>query len=249
MPDARGLLTPSEVEQLRQTRAAEQWERTDTICIGPGANAIDNGWFNTWAAFSAADELVWFSGRSSNVGRSYCNQLVERTDWAQDIYQTLVELIPPVGIQDIESDANDALISPLLFMQELANQLNLVVRLAESDDIASAPASHYPAGFGTAFPAISAAAAPVVVPGANGQPQIRNGWKWPEPIKLAAKSKLTVIGRVDNPLRGLLAAMPGPGVKHVPVTGGEFDYSNFYRIRITMRGPRYLQLRGARSSA
>lgn len=248
--DSRGLLSENQVNDLRKVRAAEQWERIDTIVIGEGAQNFDRGWFNTWAQFANADTLQWFNGRNSNVPGSYVNQYSERTDWAQDIYQTLIEFLAPPGIGDIEEDQNDAQIVPTLFTQELPNAMGFSIRLAETDEIAQAAGSHFPSGFGVSYPSSSGAAAPSVFAGNQGEPTVHNGWKWPDPIRLAAKSKIQVIARVDHPLRPMLQTLPGPGAKLVPDgQGGQIRLPNWYKIRITMRGPRYLQLRGARSSA
>jgi hypothetical protein len=132
----------------------------------------------------------------------------------------------------------------------MANQLTLTTRLSESDEIAEAPASHYPSGYGVAYPSISAAAAPVTIAGTNGEPFVGNAWKWPEPLMLAAKSKITVTGAIDDPLKSALRTLPGPGFRRVPNGDGTYtEIPNYYVIRITFAGPRFLQLRGARSSS
>lgn len=250
MPDKRGLLSADEIAALRKTRVGEQWERIDSIVIGPGARDVDDGWFNDWNEFAAADDIVLFSGRSSNVGKSLSNQLRERTDWAQTIHQSLCEYVAPPGMSDLETDPNDGFFSPQMFVSMLPQYMNWRIVLAESDDMTSAPGSHYPAGFGTSYAQLDGAAAPSVSPGSQGEPVITQGWKWPEPLGLAAKSAITVVGRVDNPLRGFLANLPGPGNKLVPDgEGGVVELPNWYVIRWTHRGPRWLQLRGARESA
>ena len=248
--DGRGVIASAVASQIRELRAAEQWERVDSIVIGDGAANRSRGWFNTWVDFANADRLQWFSGRDTAVGESYVNQQTERTDWAQDLFQTMVEFIPPVGLAAIEEDNNDAEITPLIFAQLLPNQLALRVVLADSDEIAKAPATHFPAGVGLAQAQISALNAPGVLPGVNGDPHISNGWKWPEPVMLAAKAKITVYGTVDDPVRAMFRQLPGPGFKLIPDgQGGQIRMPNWYTIKITHRGPRYLQLRGARSSA
>ena len=250
MPDKRGLLTPDEYNELLKTRVAEQWERIDSIVIGPGARDIDDGWFNTWAEFAAADELVWYSGRSSNVGKSLSNQQTERTDWAQDIHQSLIEFIAPTGLSDFESDPNDGFVTPQLFVQQLPQYMPFRVQLAEADDMTLSPGSHYPSGYGPSYVVQDGAAAPSTFAGVMGEPSITNGWKWPEPLRLAAKSKITVLARIDQPYRTFLSNLPGPGFKQIPDgQGGVVQLPTFYIIRCTQRGPRYLQLRGARSSA
>jgi hypothetical protein len=248
--DDRGILGKNAVANLRKTRSREQWSRFDSIIIGPGAANLSRGFFNNWVDFANADGLQWFSGRDTGAGPTATNQYTERADWAQDLYQTRIEFITPTGMADLETEANDGDITPLLFAHELPNSLAMSIILAESDNIAKAPASHFPAGLGPAYPVVSGAAAPTVIGGTNGEPSIGNSWKWPEPITLAAQSKLTVQGSIDQPLRQLFANLPGPGFRRVPTAGGSFyDLPNWYQIRVSFDGPRYLQLRGARSSA
>lgn len=248
--DNRGVVSKEKADQIRDLRSAEQWERIDSVVIGPGASNKARGWFNTWQDFANADELQWFSGRDSSVGPAYSNQKTERTDWAQDFYQSLIEFISPVGLADHVTDANDAKLAPLLFAHELPRLLSTQIVLSDSDQIANAPANHFPSGFGVANPFMDGSAAPSTITGSQGSPVVSNGWKWPSPVMLAAKAKLTVIGRIDSPIREALRAMPGPGFMRIPLGNGLYhDMPMYYVIKITHRGPRYLQIRGARSSA
>lgn len=248
--DERGRVPSDIAATIRDTRVAEQWERYDTILIGPGAAALDDGWFNTWADFANSSQLTWFSGRSTAVGPAWTNQPNERTDWAQDIWQTLVEFIAPAGLADFADTQVDATYTPWVFMNDLPNMLTLRMQLAESDDILKIPSCHAPSGFGLTNTSTASSATPVTFPGVQGQAHTSNGFKWPEPVMLAAKSKMTVFGQIDNTIANLLRVLPGPGNDIVPLSESTtFTRPRYYGIRITMRGPRYLQLRGARSSA
>lgn len=250
--DDRGVIDFAQAAKFRQARAREQWERFDSIVVGPTAVQQSQGWFENWNDFAAANRLSWFAGRSSNVGPAYSNQDSERTDWAQDVYDISFEMIAPPGIGDLETDSNDALYTQVLFGQ-LTDALSLRVVLSESDEIAKAPASHFPGGFGISYPLIASQGTSYAAKGNNGEPIVGNTWKFPVPIMLAAKSRITIEGQIDAPLRQTFAAISGPGSKVIP-TGkpapGDFHTQpNWYVMRATIRGPRYLQLRGARSSA
>lgn len=248
--DGRGLVPPDVAKIIRDTRVGEHWERYDSIVIGEGANALDPGWFNTWTAFSAAENLTWFSRRQPNVGSSYQNQETERTDYAQDIHQTGIEFIAPVGMSDREEVEADGEFTPIMFQTMLPTMMGFRVILAEADEIARIPANHAPSGYGVAGFNASGAAAPMVSAGSQGDPRVQNTWKWPEPLMLAAQGKLTCRARVDNPLRDFLRFLPGPGAKLVQdVDGVVRRLPNWYVIKVFHRGPRFLQLRGARSAA
>jgi hypothetical protein len=250
LADSRGIIPADVADIIRRTRAEEQWERVDSTVTGIGAERLSRGWFETWEDMAAADELQWFSGRDTSVGPSYTNQKTERTDWAQDIHHVGIEFKAPPGISDIENEPLDAQITPLLFSQELPGKMRFRVILAESDEVANAPGDHFPSGYGVSYPLVSAAAAPTVFAGNNGEPIVSNTWKFPLPLMLAAKAKITVAAQIDQPLRAALARIPGPGSKVLPdKNGGFFNLANWYVIKVTLRGPRYLQLRGARSAA
>lgn len=250
--DGRNVINKGDARLVRHFRAQEQWERYDSVVVGDGAATQARGWFNNWNNFAQAQNLQWFSGRDAGVGPSYTNQEGERTDWAQDIYQVTVQFIAPPGIADLETDPNDALNSPTLFMM-LANALHLRVILSESDEIASAPADHFPSSFGQVNLLANSQATPVFSMGTNGEAIVSNSWKFPEPIMLAAKSKITVRGTIDRPILQTFMNILGPGFKNIPTgRAAPNDFilqPNWYVIRVTMRGPRYLQLRGARSSS
>lgn len=248
--DGRGVVKSEFAEQVRKTRAAEQWERVDSIVIGPTAGDRSKGWFNSWADFASAEALQLFQGRDAQVGSSYVNQTSERTDWAQDLYQTGIEFVVAPGLAEFMSDSNDAALTQYLFKQLLPHNLTTSIVLAESDEIARMPASHFSAGYGNTGMFSDAAGSTVTQGGTMGVPHISNGWQWPEAIMLAAKANLKVNFRVDQPIREALRVLPGPGYINIPTSGGgTYQMPLWYQIRMFFRGPRYLQLRGARSSA
>ena len=115
LADSRGIVPPEKANSIRDLRVANMWERYDSVVIGPTAASKSKGWFDTWKDFAAADQIQWFSGRDTNAGPAFVNQLTERTDWAQDLYYTKIEYIAPPGMADLETDNNDAQIVPTLF--------------------------------------------------------------------------------------------------------------------------------------
>lgn len=248
-------------EEVRALRSKEQWLRYDSVVIGPGARATDPSWFDTWAQFADADSILFNGGkRSANVGLAYTNQTSEAEDFAQDVYQSGVEWIAPVGILDLETDPLDALLMPLVFTQELPNRTSFRVTMADTDTVSVLPGIHLPAGVGTTSSATDDSSSDVTVPGHTGTADVRNTWNWPEPIKIPAKGQFSVRMRIDQPWkRCLLSLINSPGNKNIPITPlpagasqlpvvEEVLCPNWYIIRLWHRGPRYVQLRGARSS-
>lgn len=252
------MVDAATVEEVRGLRSKEQWLRYDSVVIGPGAREVDGTWFNTWAQFADAESIRFNSGnRSGNVGLAYTNQTSEREDFAQDIYQTGIEFFSPPGILELEQDNTDALLMPLIFGQELPRRSSFRIVMADTDTIAVLPGIHMPAGVGTSGGATVEPAADVTPSSVQGTPDVRNTWNWPEPIKIPAKGQYTTIMRLDQPWkRCLLALVNSPKNKVIPIPpeqpgqppAGEVICQNWYVIRVWHRGPRYVQLRGARSA-
>jgi hypothetical protein len=250
------MVSPEVQADVRQLRSKEQWLRYDSVLIGPGARDIDPTFFNTWAELVAADSILFNAGqRSANVGLAYTNQSSEREDFAQDIYQSGVEFIAPPGIQEFETDQSDALLMPLVFTQEIPNRSSFRVEMADTDTIALVPGVHLPAGVGTTATATDDSSSNVTIPGHTGTADVRNTWNWPEPVKIPAKGQFNVRMRIDRPWKQCLSNFTAaPGNKVIPFTNpeleqvGTFECPNLYIIRVWHRGPRYVQLRGARSS-
>lgn len=239
---------------VRAVRNKEQWIRYDTVIIGEGAAGYDDGWFNTWADFSNAASIDFFSGRSGKVGKAWTNQTTERYDYAQDIYQMGFELLAPAGMGDFDEDPLDTLFFPQLWTREAAQQMSASVALADADTIFEGPLTHAPGSVGNTGAAYTDSAGPVVNPGTNGIAYMKNSWVWPDPIMIPAKGRLSASISLANPLKTFLGRYTAcPSAKLVPMcppdpNGATNRFPNWFGIRITFRGPRYLQLRGARSA-
>ncbi len=249
------MVDESTEKKVRDLRSKEQWLRYDTIVIGPGARDADPGWFNTFAEFADADRVLFNTGsRSRAVGLEYSNQQSEREDFAQDIYQTGIEFHAPPGILDVESQSLDALAMPLLFGTELPNRSSFRITMADTDTIAIIPGIHAPAAVGTTSVATDDSSSNVTLPGQTGTADLRNSWTWPEPIKIPAKGQFAVEMRLGQPIRQCLAQLTNtPGTKTFVEALPDLqthivECPNWYFIRVWHRGPRYVQLRGARSA-
>jgi hypothetical protein len=236
----------------RGMRAEEQWLRYDTVCIGPGAKDIDAGWFNTWEEFAKASKIVWGNERQ-DAGDSFSNLSGPQEDFAQVIYQSGVDFIPPLGMLGFESQLLDSLL-PAIFVRDLPKAMAFHVIQANTDDIAVVPGGHMPGVSGVTGAQFDGAGSLVLDGGQRGTADTRNSWQWPTPLKVPAKSKLQVVSRVDGELRDFFLSLPiTPGTKTIPFTDSQGElqtttYQNFYRIRVWHRGPRFVQLRGARSA-
>lgn len=244
---------------IRGARAEEQWLRYDTICIGPGASRVHQSWFEDFQDFANADSLTWNDGtRTRQVGLAYCNQSGDTEDWAQRIYQSGVDFLAPPGILGSEAQVAEAAVLPELFLRELPEMLAMFVNMQDLDDVLLLPGSHLPGVTGVTGATFNGAGFLIADAGQRGTADMRNSWSWPEPLEVAAKSKLVVRARIDQPIRPFYQQLNGvPGVKTVtvnipsdegPSIARQIEYRNWYRIRVWHRGPRFVQMRGARSA-
>lgn len=242
--------------EIRKTRQGEAWESYDTVVVGPGANARDPGWFDTWAAFANASEIQWFRTRSSSVGESYTNRPFDRWDYAFDIHMIGIEYLAPLAFGQFASNPVEALTGPEIWTRKLPERMPYKLKIADTDELLILPGSHAPAGVGPYGGIASADAAQYHAPPTNGQPLFVNRWRLGEPIMVPRGSTFVIRSRVDEPLRNCIAEMIGPGFYNLPTgqtvaTGGDLFMRcpAYYEIRITLVGVRYVMLRGGYSAA
>lgn len=243
----------NELETMaRGMRAEESWERVDTVVIGPNARDVDSGWFNTWEEFAKASKIVWGVERR-DAGDSFSNLSGPQEDFSQLIYQSGIDFIAPPGIGALDTQILDT-IMPEIFMRMLPESMAFQVQQANTDDVLNVPGSHLPGVAGVTGATLNGAGSLVLDAGQRGTADVRNSWQWVKPLQVPAKSKLQVIGRVDGEMRDFLLSLPiSPGQKNVPFLDSNNELSqavlrNWYRIRVWHRGPRFVQLRGARSA-
>lgn len=244
------------VADVRQLRSEETWLRYDSIVIGKGASEVSRTWYEDWASFANAAKLVWFTaGRTTSVGEAYCNLEGPEEDFAQRIYQSGLEFIAPPGFLGSEENLADSGWLQALFMNLLPHNMAFSVKVQGVDDILKIPAMHMPAGTGVTGAVQNGAGGLFSIPGHTGDANVRNTWSWPTKIGIPAKSKIQFSATIDDPMKSFLAGLPTslPGNAQIPVTddNGELtlaELNNWFIIRAWCRGPRYVQLRGARSS-
>jgi len=243
----------SELEQeARGMRAEEQYLRYDTICIGLGAKAVDSGWFDTWEQFAKSSKIVWGIDRK-DAGDAFSNCSGPQEDYSQLIYQSGVDFIPPLGLSNFEGQLLDTYL-PAIFTRDLPNAMAFHVQQANTDDVLVAPGGHLPGVSGVSGAQFNGAGALILDGGQTGTPDLRTSWQWPNPLQIPAKSKLQVISRVDGQMRDFLLQLPiSPGENTLPYLAANNEpefatFRNWYKIRVWHRGPRFVQLRGARSA-
>jgi hypothetical protein len=248
-------------QELRNVRAQEPYLMYDSIVVGPGAAGANGaagitGWYNTWAELAAnADKLEWFGVKRTNVPDWASNTAGEREDFSLYIYQAGLEIILPPGAFPLDQSGVDAGLYPLMIPWSLMTYLSLTFTMANVDTTLKLPASHAPASTGLSGAAVDGVAGPVVYPGSSGVPAVQNSWRFAEPWEIPRQGNWRVNGKIERPLTGFLANLPGPFSKQIvvpPAPGSGTaptvaEMPNWTVLRMWMRGYRRVQLRGARS--
>lgn len=235
--------------EFRATRSREQFERYDSVMVFDGAESKTKGWFNTFAAFGRSTRLTWFASRDANVDLAYSNSTGERLDQAQDIYAVQAAFYADTHQAQFTDLSAQNQAAVLWWTQELPKYLALTVLLADADILAQATGDRFQAGAGNVGGYAQDTGASLVNGGNNANADRSNGYQFPDPVLLAAQSKLVVIGQVATPLKDAFMSLPGPGYVEVPDGAGSYVRKPIqYGIKVTMRGPRYLQLRSASSA-
>lgn len=240
-----------EMAVLRRVRSAEFFLLYDTICIGPTARTRDEGWFNTFADFANADQVSWFTGRSSNVGLSFANGTFPTRDWAYFIDHVAVELIPPETARSYVEQGCEAQAVPMLFAS-VADGLAVTLEQNQADTRIQFPLRKAPAGGGPGPTVADALGIGLYGAPPNGAPMVTNMLHLPEPIKVPKNATVKLSGRVDSPLRELLLQYTTtPGYSNFPAEppGTFARRPNWYKIRITFFARRRLQVRGGYGAA
>lgn len=247
-------------EQTRGLRSKEPWVRYDSVVIGPNLPNVQ-GWFPNFGAFAAADGVRFNDGTRTegSAGPEYCNQSGDTEDWAQNIYRTAIEFHAPFGIEEVEQSSFDEAFGPVFWTQEIPRRCIATMSLQDTDNILRVPPIMLPANLGVSNSVLNGAASIFTVPGQTGADDLRSGWTWAKPVQVPAKGKVIVTINLGKPVRAFLASVGifAPGQKIVPMAavgaGGiivsqQVPYPNWYMIRVSHWGPRFVQLRGARSS-
>lgn len=247
---SRPILDPGLIDRIRRTVAPLPFMWYDSMNIGVGQNALSRGWYDTWAGFGNAQNLMFFKGRDSNVDTAYANITEETADFAVEIHAFSVEFFAPTGDASRDTNPDDTLFVPDLFTKQLPSQSAIRISVQNgSDELLTVPCNYAPSGAGTSQPQIVSAAGPVVVSGTNGLPQFGNKFIMNKPFMLPAKASIQAELFLANPVRDILQNIAPPGMTQYTAADGDvIDSPKVYTIRIGLLGKRYLQLRGGRSA-
>ena len=241
---------------------AESWALYDTINVCStfyGAEQNVQGWYTTFNAFAAQEQQIFFKARTEAIaGSAYTNQQSADTmDFAFVAYSMGITLFAPSANLGAGGDVTTNDPSMAHFWQfDLPRHLG--IQLKVNQDIRAectayaAPPGYGPVGGGAAsdIPEVAVVnALPVVnIAGTQGQPVLRNRFKFPEPIGIPRTATIEGILHVSEYARYVLNGLLGPqNYAFQPDSPGGPPYVFFpkrYGIQFSLLGKRLVQQRG-----
>lgn len=240
-----------QVAAIRNVRDASLFSLYDTYWVGFGANKRDPGYNDTYQEMALQEKLTFFQGRKIQA-LAWTNQPGDRRDWAFEasfLTAEMMQLYPSIG--NYCQNPLDAQFGPA-FWSTLAQGLAITIKQGDAADVIwESPLSFVPAGNQATNLNFDGSSAPATTPANNGVADKRCFLAFASPISLPAKSKLDVELRIADPIKSFLASanLPPPGAIQLPTEAGIVEMFQWYGIRISLHGVRYLQLRGAREAA
>lgn len=256
MPEKRILANVKETQTLY-----------DTVLIGGYIDAMEfhDGWFSTFAAIGAANEIPFFNVRNRNHHLAYNNQdKRDQVATGMRIYNMGVSFFAPqVATQFFQILLNAGGIEyaeeihSAVWEADLPQHAGAILRINQDDRLkiscAMAQPGYGPCGGGMGHgdptrPISNTPTAPFTMKGmtTQGVPEITNKWRFPEPIEVPRNASLSVVIKFSEWARQLLQTMSGPlnyGLQEPG--GGEFKarYCTF-GIQVSLGVERLVQQRG-----
>jgi hypothetical protein len=235
----------------------EAWPLYDTVLIGDGQSDTP-GWYESFAALGAADEVPFFNQRNrSGTHPAYNNfDSQEHLSFVYHCYSIGISFfgMPFSDFGDWNIGGFREMVpyteNYAKFCSELVQHSGFSLKVSQDEKLAIC-CSAAPSGAG-----ISGFTRPLYVPGvddvalgtfqnlSNGVPHITNRWKFKTPIEMPRAVNVSATLKFSELARDLLQAMSGPGffynspveqAEAIPCVAG---------IQLSMFGKREVQQRG-----
>lgn len=265
------------MEPTQLMNVGEMWSLHDTVLIGPGMNALGRGWFNSFYDMSLANELPFFNQRNrSSVGLAYNNQdASELMPFGLQMYSIGVEfLVMPFGDSCLSTVRPQT--PPLAFgekapgdpevpvvqqqnegvgqiFQGLMDHASIRLQIGQDEKLVNV-CTYAPAGYGTAGMTLAASKGSAFgwfVNYTNGEPDIKNRFKFPIPLDMPRNTNWSVELKMSSLAKLFLRSMGGPETWANDMTPSGttpnyyVDGTSVAAIRVTVLGKRQVQQRGA----
>lgn len=229
----------------------------DTVAVTerlPSIHPTPPGWFSTFAAMGAANDIAFFNVRNkATCGRAYNNQDTrDQTAWGYLLRSVGVQFFAPPIASLLDADNYMHMQNNALWEAELPQHAALTLRINQDDylkiNVAMVNAGIGPTIGGWGQFGGQAIGSQHMVSGANtqGEPLLKNMWHFPEPIGIPRRASLSATIKFSEYGRQLLQVMPGPDSIYYrgPVWGQSLLINAFFGVKVVLVGQRLVQQRG-----
>jgi hypothetical protein len=241
----------------------------DTVLIGDYVDSMkfNDGWFATFAALGAANEIPFFNVRNRNHHLAYNNQdSRDQTAYGMQIYSMGVTFFGPAvatQFQDVEGTMSYAEeIHSATWEADIPQHASATLRINQDDRLkincAMAPPGYGPSGGGMGHgdptvPTFGETTTAAIMKGMTsmGVPEVNNQWPFPVPLDVPRRASISVVIKLSEYARQMLQIMDGP-LSFAICNNSDGEYgqlvSCMYGIQVSMKVKRYVQQRAQYSA-
>jgi hypothetical protein len=244
----------------------EQWFLYDTIMVSPYVSSMPHqvpGWFASFAAFGASDDITFFNSRNKQIGLAYNNQDArDQLSYAYTVESLSVAFLAPACSSQLGELTTGAVrgrtdILSSIWQNELPFHTSAIWRVNQDEilkgNAAILPPGYGPVGFsmGQADTSDLEGFATSVTAGGMSRAHLKYRWEFPEGIGVPRRATTAVTLRLTEWARQAFQAHWGPGLiqmwtqpadEEVPILAYR---PSAFMIQVLLSGVREVQQRGA----
>lgn len=245
------------------TNVAEAWEMHDTVMVGINASSLQysDGYFNSFAAMGAANDVPFFNVRNKNHGLPYNNQETrDALPYPLRIFSIGVQFFAPATA--CVQNSGGTPIAPqvataAVWEADLVKNTAIVLQTNQDEvlklNCQLAPPGVGPCGGGYAQGDMTNYSVQFPYPNVTkttntqGVAMLTNKWGFLNPLEIPRRVNVSAKIVMSEYARNLLGAMPGPfyqNMRSVANTGAYHFAQGLHGIRVFLGGQRLVQQRG-----
>lgn len=244
----------------------EQWFLYDTILVSPWTATLPHevpGWYSTFVALGAADDLAFFNVRNKSVGLAYNNQESrDQIPFALTISTMSVGFFAPAcssQLGDLDQGSVRGRVDQIsaFWENEVPQHTSVILRVNQDERLKSNCAIVAPcygpigSAMGQGDMGAAAGCNSSVTLGGMGRAHLKYRWNFPTGIGVPRRATLNVTLRMVEWLRTLFGNLWGPGnnewIDYVagPPESEELVYKpSCFMVQVLLTGKRQVQQRG-----
>lgn len=242
----------------------EQWFLYDTINISSWIDELTHpitGWYNSFAALGAADNVTFFDSRNKSVGLAYNNQdSRDQIPYAFVVNSLSVAFFAPATASQIgdigDGDSRNRIDTASAWWTNELPQHASAEFIVNQDTRLKANCAMLPSGYGPVGGAMGQGDTSVIGGYCNtvdtsgmGVAHLKYRWTFPTGIGVPRRATLKVVVRFSEWARAALGLLWGPGniqLRHYidDSTSDVVQRATNFQIQCLLQGKRQVQQRG-----